>query len=59
MLFDGPIFAQQTEPVTHREAVAVMVRTGRVLLRVVLARAVRLHLAGKVRVHAGRTIVFD
>ena len=58
-LDEGPIIAQQTEPVTHRDAVADMVRTGRDLERVVLARAVRLHLAGKVLVHAGRTIVFD
>ena len=58
-LDEGPIIAQQTEPVTHRDAVADMVRSGRDLDRVVLARAVRLHLAGKVRVHAGRTIVFD
>lgn len=58
-LDEGPIIAQQTAPVTHRDTVEDMVRTGRDLERVVLARAVRLHLAGKVLVHAGRTIVFD
>lgn len=58
-LDEGPIIAQQTAPVTHRDTVADMVRTGRDLERMVLARAVRLHLSDKVLVHAGRTIVFD
>ena len=58
-LDEGPIIAQQTAAVTHRDTIEDMVRKGRDLERVVLAQAVRLHLADKVLVHAGRTIVFD
>lgn len=55
----GPILAQAVAPVSHRDAVADLVRKGRDLERTVLASAVRAHLADKVLVHQNRTIVFD
>jgi len=54
----GPIIDQAVTPVSHRDDVADLVRLGRDLETVVLARAVRLHLTDRVLVHGGRTVVF-
>ena len=58
-LDEGPIIAQQTREVSHRDTVDDLVRKGRDLERVVLAEAVRLHLEGRVMVEGRRTVVFD
>ena len=58
-LDQGPIIAQSTMPVGHRDTVADMVRKGRDLERVVLAGAVRLHVEDKILVSRNRTVVFD
>jgi formyltetrahydrofolate deformylase len=55
----GPIIAQSTTPINHRDAVDDIIRKGRDLERTVLAAAVRLHLEDKVLVHQNKTIVFD
>jgi formyltetrahydrofolate deformylase len=57
-LDEGPIIAQDVARVTHRDTVEDFVSRGRDLECVVLARAVKLHLAAKVLVHANRTVVF-
>ncbi len=57
-LDEGPIIAQATAPVDHRDGVADMVRAGRDLERVTLARALRLHVEDKVLVCGQRTIAF-
>ena len=54
----GPIIAQATTPVTHRDTVAEMTRKGKDLEVVVLATAVRAHLQKRVLSHRNRTIVF-
>jgi formyltetrahydrofolate deformylase len=56
---DGPIIEQDTIRVSHRDTVENLVRTGRDLERIVLARAVRLHLEGRVLPCGNRTVVFD
>lgn len=58
-LDEGPIIAQQTESVGHRHLVSDLVRLGRDLERIVLARAVRLHLEDRILVAGNRTIVFE
>ena len=58
-LDDGPIIEQDVTRVTHRDGPDDLVRKGRDLEKVVLARAVRLHLASRVLVHGRKTIVFD
>ena len=58
-LDEGPIIAQATADVTHRDTVDDLVRKGRDLERVVLARAVRAHTDDKVILHGRRTVVFD
>ena len=55
----GPIIEQDVVRVSHRDTVADMVRKGRDLEKVVLARAVRLHLDDRVLVYGKKTVVFD
>jgi len=54
----GPIIAQSTVPVGHRDEVPDLIRLGRDCERLALARAVRLHLKRQVMVYRGRTAVF-
>ena len=54
----GPIIAQSTVPVGHRDEVADLIRLGRDCERLALARAVRSHLKRQVMVYRGRTAVF-
>ena len=58
-LDEGPIIAQATVGISHRDRVDDLVRKGRDLERTTLATAVRLHLADKVLVNQNRTVVFD
>jgi formyltetrahydrofolate deformylase len=58
-LDQGPIIAQATTPVGHRDTVDDLVRKGRDLERIVLASAVRLHVADKILVSRNKTVVFD
>jgi len=58
-LDEGPIIAQQTAPVSHRDRVDDLVRKGRDLERTTLAEAVRLHLDDRVIVEGRKTVVFD
>lgn len=58
-LDEGPIITQDVARVSHRDGVEDMVRKGRDLEMVVLARAVRLHLEHRVIVYGRRTVVFD
>ncbi|MFO7627963.1 MAG: formyltetrahydrofolate deformylase [Prochlorococcaceae cyanobacterium] len=55
----GPIIAQSTASVGHRDEVDDLIRMGRDNERLALARAVRLHLKRQVMVYRGRTAVFD
>jgi formyltetrahydrofolate deformylase len=58
-LDEGPIIHQDVVRVTHRHDVDDLVRLGRDLERVVLAQAVRWHLAGRVLAYGNKTVVFD
>lgn len=55
----GPIIEQNIVRITHRDSVADMIRKGRDLERLVLARAVRWHLDDRVLVHGNKTVVFE
>lgn len=59
VLDDGPIIEQSVERVSHRDSVEDLVRRGRDLERVVLGRAVRLHLEDRVLVSGRKTVVFE
>lgn len=56
-LDEGPIIEQDVVRVSHRDAVADLIRKGKDLERIVLARAVRLHLQNRVLVYGNRTVV--
>jgi formyltetrahydrofolate deformylase len=58
-LDEGPIIEQDVTRISHRDTVDDLVRKGRDLEKVVLARAVRLHLEDRVLVHGNKTVVFD
>ncbi len=55
----GPIIAQDVAQVSHRDSVADLIRKGRDLEKVVLARAVRLHVDNRLLTYGNRTVVFD
>jgi formyltetrahydrofolate deformylase len=57
-LDQGPIIAQDVAPVTHRDSVADLIRKGRDLETVVLARAVNAHVEHRTLVFGNKTIVF-
>jgi formyltetrahydrofolate deformylase len=45
--------------VSHRDSVSDLVRKGRDLEKIVLARAVDLHLRRRVVIYGNKTVVFD
>ena len=58
-LDDGPIIEQDVIRASHRDSVDDLVRKGRDIERVVLARAVRSHLEDRILVYDNKTVVFE
>jgi formyltetrahydrofolate deformylase len=58
-LDQGPIIEQDVARVSHRDSVADLIRKGRDLEKVVLARAVNLHLRNGILVYGNKTVVFE
>jgi formyltetrahydrofolate deformylase len=58
-LDEGPIIEQEVVHISHRDTVNDLIRKGKDLERLVLARAVRLHLQNRVLVYGNRTVVFS
>lgn len=58
-LDEGPIVEQDVVRCSHRDAVTDLVRKGRDLEKLVLARAVRWHLEDRVWVYGNKTVVFE
>jgi formyltetrahydrofolate deformylase len=59
VLDEGPIIEQDVVRSSHRDSVDDLVRKGRDLEKVVLARAVRWHLDDRILVYGNKTVVFD
>jgi formyltetrahydrofolate deformylase len=59
VLDEGPIIEQDVVRASHRDSVEDLVRKGRDLEKVVLARAVRSHLDDRILVYGNKTVVFD
>jgi formyltetrahydrofolate deformylase len=59
VLDEGPIIEQDVVRASHRDRVEDMVRKGRDLEKVVLARAVRWHLDDRILVYGNKTVVFE
>lgn len=55
----GPIIAQDVARVGHRDTVEDLIRKGRDLEEIVLARAVHTHVEHRVLVYGKKTVVFD
>ncbi len=55
----GPIIVQDVARISHRDSVDDLIRKGRDIEKIVLARAVTAHLEHRVLVHGNRTIVFQ
>lgn len=55
----GPIIEQDIVRISHRDEVKDLIRKGKDLERIVLARAVRLHLQNRTLVYGNRTVVFE
>ena len=58
-LDEGPIIEQDVVRISHRDTVEDLIRKGRDLERVVLARAVRFHLEHRILPYGRKTVVFD
>jgi len=58
-LDEGPIIDQDVARCSHRDSIEDLVRKGRDLEKVVLARAVRSHLDDRILVYGNKTVVFD
>ncbi len=59
MLDEGPIIEQDIIRISHKDSLQDLIRKGRDLERLVIARALRLHLQDRVLVHGNKTIVFE
>jgi formyltetrahydrofolate deformylase len=59
LLDEGPIIEQDIIRISHKDSLDDLIRKGRDLERLVLARALRFHLEDRVLVHGRKTVVFD
>jgi len=58
-LDQGPIIEQDVVRCSHRDQVSDLIRKGKDLEKVVLARAVRWHIEDRILVYGNKTVVFD
>ena len=58
-LDEGPIIEQDIIRISHRDTLDDLVRKGRDLERIVLARALRLHCEHRILLNGRKTVVFD
>jgi formyltetrahydrofolate deformylase len=58
-LDEGPIIEQEVRRISHRDSVEDLIRKGRDLEKMVLARSVRLHLERRVLTYGNKTVVFE
>lgn len=58
-LDQGPIIEQDVIKVSHRDSVDDLFRKGKDMEKIVLARAVDLHLRNKILVYDNKTVIFD
>jgi formyltetrahydrofolate deformylase len=54
----GPIIEQDVTRVYHRDSVSDLVRKGRDIEKIVLARGLRWHLEDRVLLHGNHTVIF-
>ncbi len=59
VLDEGPIIAQDVIKVSHKDSEEDMMLKGKDIERLVLARAVKMHVENRILIYGSRTIVFD
>jgi formyltetrahydrofolate deformylase len=59
VLDEGPIIEQDIIRISHKDSVDDLVRKGRDLERMILARALRLHSQHRILIHDNKTIIFE
>ena len=59
MLDDGPIIEQAVARISHGDSLEDLIRRGADLVKIVLSRAVRLHIENRGLLYANKTVVFD
>jgi formyltetrahydrofolate deformylase len=59
VLDEGQIIEQDVARISHRDQVEDLVERGRDLERIVLSRAVRWHIEGRILCYANKTVIFD
>ena len=55
----GPIIEQDVVNISHKDSVEDLVRKGKDLEKIVLSRAIWIHLQRKALIHKNRTVIFD
>lgn len=55
----GPILEQDVTKITHKDTVEDLIRKGKDLEKIVLSRAIWIHLQRKALVHNNKTVIFD
>ncbi|HEX4881306.1 MAG TPA: formyltetrahydrofolate deformylase [Porticoccaceae bacterium] len=55
----GPIIDQDISRISHHDSVEDMVRKGKDIEKIVLARGLRFHLEDRVLIHGNKTVVFE
>jgi formyltetrahydrofolate deformylase len=55
----GPIIDQDIARISHHDGVPDMVRKGKDIEKIVLARGLRFHLEDRVLIHGNKTVVFE
>ncbi len=58
-LDQGPIIEQDVERISHRHNKDDLVRLGKDVEKIVLARGLRYHLEDRVVIHGNKTVIFD
>lgn len=58
-LDEGPIIEQDVVKISNKDAVEDLIRKGKDLEKIVLSRAIWIHLQRKALVHKNRTVIFD
>ncbi len=58
-LDEGPIIEQDVARISHRDTLEDLIQKGRDLEKVVLSRAVRWHIEGRILIFGGKTVIFD
>lgn len=58
-LDQGPIIEQDVQRISHRDSIDDLIQKGKDLEKIVLSRAVKLHIENRILTYGNKTVVFD